>query len=125
MYQNEHSLVENQGNQAGVFLNMADYQQMLNALEMLKSAPAYHAIQNQQIDTQPILTELLDRVATEKERMTLTYKKKVFLAVLPIEDLEVIEQVEDCIDVADIKDARHKKDGQPIPWEQIEKELTL
>jgi len=37
MYPNELTLVETQNQQAGVFLKMADYQQMLKALEVLKS----------------------------------------------------------------------------------------
>ena len=31
--------------------------------------------------------------ADNKERMTLTYQKKIFLAVVPIEDIEVVEQL--------------------------------
>jgi len=124
MHKNEPSSFEFQNNQPGVFLKMADYQQILKALEMLKSTPIHHAPQNQYIDRQPTLTELLNRVATEKERMTLTYQKKVFLVAVPIEDVEIIEQLEDCIDIADIKDAR-QEGGKSIPWEQIEKELRL
>ncbi len=124
MHKNEPNSFEFQNNQPGVFLKMADYQQMLKALEVLKSTPTHHAHQNQYIDRQPTLTELLNRVATEKERMTLTYQKKVFLVAVPIEDVEIIEQLEDCIDIADIEDAR-QKGGKSIPWEQIEKELRL
>ncbi|HDN27299.1 MAG TPA: hypothetical protein ENG03_09440 [Thioploca sp.] len=46
---------------------------------------------------QPSLSELFDCVATDKERMTLTYRKKVFLAVVPIEDVEVVKQLSNCI----------------------------
>ena len=123
MYPNELTLVETQNQQAGVFLKMADYQQMLKALEVLKSIPNYHAIQNQPVNTQKTLTEFLNHVAIKKERMTLTYQKKVFLAVVPIEDIEVIEQLEDCIDNADADDAL-KEEGS-IHWEQIKKELGL
>ena len=44
------------------------------------------------------LRELLENVAAEKERMTLTYRKKLFLAVVPIEDVEVIKQLKHCFD---------------------------
>lgn len=70
------------------------YQKVLNALEILKSISA------DELQTQDNLTELFDRVATEKERMTLTYKNKVFLAVVPIEDVKVIDELENCIDNA-------------------------
>ncbi|KHD08735.1 hypothetical protein PN36_20370 [Candidatus Thiomargarita nelsonii] len=101
----------------GVFFNMADYQKMLEALKILK---AY----DKEIDMQPTLSDLLDRVAASKERMTLTYQKKVFLTVVPIEDVDVIEKLEECIDIADIEDA-HQEGGKAIPWEHIEKDLGL
>ena len=44
------------------------------------------------------LRELLENVAAEKERMTLTYRKKLFLAAVPIEDVEVIKPLEHCLD---------------------------
>jgi hypothetical protein len=81
-------------------------------------------IVSKQTDKQPTLRQLLNIVATEKERMTLVFQNKVFLAVVPIEDVEVIEQLEDCIDSADIEDA-HKEGGKSIPLEQIETELGL
>jgi hypothetical protein len=56
------------------------------------------ALREDLTQAQPSLSELLDCVATDKERMTLTYRKKVFLAVVPIEDLEVIKQLSNCID---------------------------
>jgi len=74
-------------------------------------------------DTLPILTELLAQVATKKEPMTLTYQKMLFLALVPIEQVEMIEQLEDCIDNADADDAL-KEEGS-IPWEQVKKELGL
>ncbi|MEN8217150.1 MAG: hypothetical protein ABFS56_12435 [Pseudomonadota bacterium] len=121
MYSNEQALVDT--HQRGVFLDMAVYQKMLDTLEALKSLDAYKTIQAEKIDAQATLTELLDQVASEKERMTLTYKKNVFLAVVPIEDVDVIEQLEDCIDNADADDAL-KEEGS-IPWEQVKKELEL
>jgi hypothetical protein len=59
----------------------------------------------QDTNTQPSLEELLDQSATEKERMTFTFQDKVLLAVVPIEDVELIEKISGCIDKADIDDA--------------------
>lgn len=59
--------------------------------------PLYDAIQNEEMEAKPTLTELLAQVATEKERMTLTYRKKVFLAVVPIEDIEMAKQLKKCL----------------------------
>ncbi|MCK5717176.1 MAG: hypothetical protein KAH77_06770 [Thiomargarita sp.] len=68
------------------------------------------------------LKELLEIVATKKERMTLMYKNQVFLAVIPIEDVDMIEQVEDCLDIQAIKDLSKKRDT-PIPLETAKKIL--
>jgi hypothetical protein len=74
-------------------------------------------------DTVSILTERLAQVATKKEPMTLIYQKMLFLALVPIEAVEMIEQLEDCIDNADADEAL-KEEGS-IPWEQVKKELGL
>ncbi|OQY44269.1 MAG: hypothetical protein DRR08_32000 [Candidatus Parabeggiatoa sp. nov. 2] len=60
-------------------------------------SPQSDALQNEERETKPTLTELLAQVATEKERMTLTYRNKIFLAVVPIEDVDVVEQLNRCI----------------------------
>ncbi len=75
------------------------------------------------IEAESTLTKLLNQVANEKERMTFTYNKNVFLAIVPIDDVKVIEQLEDCIDNADADDALQDKTS--IPWEQVKKELEL
>jgi methyltransferase-like protein len=70
------------------------------------------------------LRELLENVAAEKERMTLTYRKKVFLAVVPIEDIYLIEELEECIDRADVNDALQETlNTGTISSEQLDKEL--
>ena len=82
------------------------------------------AIQNEESEVQPPLTELLESVAAEKERMTLNYRKKVFLAVVPIEDVYLIEELEDCIDSADANDAlKESVETGTIFSEQLDKEL--
>jgi len=43
------------------------------------------------------LEELLDRAAVEKQRLTLTYQNKVFLAVVPREDIKLIKQLSECV----------------------------
>ena len=98
--------------QGGIFLDKLAYQKVLEALEILKSIGA----------TQQTLTELFDHVAIEKERQTLTYKNKVFLAIVPIEDVEVIEQLENCIDNADVDDAL-QEEGESLNSTQVDKIL--
>jgi hypothetical protein len=73
---------------------------------------------------QPSLGDLVDRAAAKKQRLSLTYQNQVFVAIVPIEDEALFEEIEDCIDNANADDAL-KEGGQPIPWEQIKKELGL
>lgn len=70
------------------------------------------------------LSELLEHVVTNKERLTLTYGNKVFLAMVPIEDVELIEQLEECIDAKIIQEALEKtEEMDTLSLEQLEKEL--
>ena len=92
------------------------YQKILSALEILKSISA------DELQTQHTLTEFCDSVAIEKERLTLTYKNKVFLAMVPIEDVKVIEQLENCIDNADVDDAL-QEEGDSLDSAQVDKIL--
>jgi len=77
-----------------------------------------------QNEVQPSLGDLVEYAAAKKQRITLTYQNQVFVAIVPIEDEALFEEIEDCIDNANADDAL-KEGGQPIPWEQIKKELGL
>jgi len=90
---NERYLVDAQGNRLGVFLDLADYQKILKILETLHD----ETTRDKEINAPSSLEELFDRAAVEKERLTLTYQNKVFLVVVPIEDVKVIKQLSDCI----------------------------
>jgi hypothetical protein len=45
------------------------------------------------LDTTPSLEAILEQVAIEKKRLTLIYQDKVFLAIVPKEDVDVIKQL--------------------------------
>ncbi len=79
------------GSRAEVFVILKENSE--NSLPLLQE---YDTLQNVQIE--PTLSELLAQVATEKERMTLTYRKQLFLAVVPIEDIEVFQQLKSGIE---------------------------
>jgi hypothetical protein len=79
------------GSRAEVFVILKENSE--NSLPLLQE---YDTLQNVQIE--PTLTELLTQAATEKERMTLTYRKQLFLAVVPIEDIEVFQQLKSGIE---------------------------
>ena len=71
-------------------------------------------------------SDMVNRAAYGKERIVLTRRGKAFVAVVPIEDLELIEELEDRADVEAAEAAREeaKREGT-IPWEQVKKELGL
>jgi len=67
---------------------------------ILKESPMSRArstVQNEAIEAQPTLSELLNHTAADKERITLIYQKKVFLAMVPIEDVDVAKQLKKCM----------------------------
>jgi hypothetical protein len=89
--------INTQEQQRGIFLDFAVYERVLDTLEMLKSINV-DTSQNKEAELPKGLVDLLDRAILEKERMTLSYQKKVFLAVVPIEDVEVCKQLKECIE---------------------------
>lgn len=111
-------------NQSGVFFKIEDYQKICQALETLESIRAYDVPKNEDIDALPSLTELLDRAIVDKERITLTYENKMFLAAVPIEDTDLIEEIELIIDNKSIREAlKEAKEKGTISSEQLDKEL--
>ncbi len=73
-------------------------------------------------------SDAINRVAYAKERLVLTRRGKGVVAIVPIEDLELVEAVEDRLDVRltrkALADARRKGE-KPIPIERLKKELGL
>ena len=69
-------------------------------------------------------SEIINRAAFGKERVTLTRRGKEIVAVVPIEDVQLLEALEDKIDVEEARAslAEAKKKGT-IPWAKIKKEL--
>jgi saccharopine dehydrogenase-like NADP-dependent oxidoreductase len=111
--------VNTQGNQREVFLDIPIYLKLLEALEMLIFINA-EEVTDEENDVP--LAELLEQVATEKKRMTFTYDDKVFLAVVPQEDIKVIEKIEEFIEFANIEDALNE-DGESLTSKQIDEIL--
>jgi prevent-host-death family protein len=72
------------------------------------------------------LAEVINRVAYGKDRVLITRRGKDLVAVVPIEDLELIEQLENEIDVREAKKALAdaRKRGT-IPWAEAKKDLGL
>jgi prevent-host-death family protein len=71
-------------------------------------------------------SEIINRAAFGKERVTLTRRGKEIVAVVPIEDVQLLEALEDKIDLeeARVALAEAKKKGT-VSWEKIKKDLGI
>ena len=77
------------------------------------------------------LGELINRVRYGNERVRVTRRGKPVMALVTIEDLELLEKVldalEDELDLPLIKERlrEFEETGESIPWEQVKAELGL
>jgi prevent-host-death family protein len=71
-------------------------------------------------------SEIINRAAFGKERVTLTRRGKEIVAVVPIEDVKLLEELEDRIDLEEARAALadSKKHGK-VSWQKIKKDLGL
>jgi prevent-host-death family protein len=71
-------------------------------------------------------SEIINRAAFGKERVTLTRRGKEIVAVVPIEDVKLLEALEDKIDLEEARAAlaESKKKGT-VSWDKIKKELGI
>ena len=71
-------------------------------------------------------SDIINRAAFGKERVTLTRRGKEIVAVVPIEDVKLLEALEDKIDLEEARAAlaESKKKGT-MSWEKVKKELGL
>jgi prevent-host-death family protein len=70
------------------------------------------------------LVRTVERVAGERERVTLTSDGKPVAAIVPAEDLELLEALEDRLDVEEARRAL-TEDGPSVAWEKVKAELGL
>lgn len=77
------------------------------------------------------LGELINRVKYRNERVRVTRRGKPVMALVSVEDLEILEKVldalEDEIDLPIVRERleRYQKTGEFVPWEQIKAEHGL
>ena len=65
-------------------------------------------------------SETISQVAYGKERIVLTRRGKKLVAVIPIEDLNVLEALENKQDLGDAKKAlQEAKRSGTVPWESV------
>lgn len=78
------------------------------------------------VDARAQLSDIINRAAFGKERITLTRRGKEIVAVVPIEDVKLLEALEDKIDLeeARVALAEAEKKGT-VSWAKIKKELGI
>ena len=71
-------------------------------------------------------SEIINRAAFGKERVTLTRRGKEIVAVVPIENVKLLEALEDKIDLDEARAAlaETKKKGS-VSWDKIKKDLGI
>lgn len=71
-------------------------------------------------------SELIHRVAHDKERVVVEFQGEESAALVPLEDLRILQQLEDRADLIEAQAvlAEVEREGT-IPWEQLKKELSL
>jgi len=57
------------------------------------------------VDARAQFSEIINRAAFAKERVTLTRRRKEIVAVVPIEDVKLLEALEDKIDLEEAREA--------------------
>ena len=71
-------------------------------------------------------SDVINRAAYGKERVVLTRRGKALVAVVPIEDFELLRELEDYYDAKAADEALEDvRIHGTIPWEQIKAELGL
>jgi prevent-host-death family protein len=75
------------------------------------------------VDVREQLSELVNRVHYGRERVVVTRRGKRLIALVSVDDLELIEAIEDRIDVQAAEKALKEKGS--IPWEKVKKQLGV
>ena len=70
------------------------------------------------------LAELVNRATYGGERVILTRRGKPVAALISAEDLAFFEELEDADDVR-AAEAALAEGGEPIPWEQVKRDLGI
>lgn len=75
-------------------------------------------------DARKKFSNIINRVAFGKESFVLTRRGEPIAALVSIEELKILRELEDQIDIEDAWKAKNEP-GDPIPWEELKKELEL
>lgn len=75
-------------------------------------------------DARKKLSNIINRVAFGNESFVLTRRGEPVAALVSLNELKLLQDIEDQVDIEDAWKAK-KEPGEPIPWEELKKELEL
>jgi antitoxin Phd len=73
-------------------------------------------------DARKKFANIINRVAFGNESFVLTRRGESIAAIVSIKELSLLQEIEDKIDIEDAWKAKNDP-GDPIPWEELKKEL--
>ena len=75
-------------------------------------------------DARKKFANIINRVAYGEESFVLTRRGESIAALVSMKELKLLQEIKDKIDIEDAWKAKNEP-GEPIPWEELKKELEL
>jgi prevent-host-death family protein len=75
-------------------------------------------------DARKKFSNIINRVAYGDESFVLTRRGEPIAALVSMKELRLLQEIVDQIDIEDAWEAK-KEPGEPIPWDELKKELEL
>ena len=75
-------------------------------------------------DARKKFSNIINRVAFGNESFVLTRRGEPMAALVSIRELKLLQELEDQVDIDDAWKAKSEP-GEPIPWEELKKELDI
>lgn len=75
-------------------------------------------------DARKKFSNIINRVAFGNESFVLTRRGEPIAALVSMRELKILQELEDKIDIEDAWKAKNEP-GDPIPWDELKKELEL
>jgi len=75
-------------------------------------------------DARKKFSNIINRVAFGDESFVLTRRGEPMAALVSMRELKLLQELEDQVDIDDAWKAKNEP-GEPIPWEDLKKELEI
>ena len=76
------------------------------------------------VDARKKFANIINQVAFGNESFVLTRRGEPIAAIVSMKELKLLQDIEDRIDIEDAWKAKNEP-GEPIPWEELKKELEI